>query len=166
LNLRRYKIGGLLLIVLYILPLIVFVLLLFLRQSWSFYHRQELASNYNGQVTVLYFSEQKNIKWTKTNEFVYNGQLYDVVSISTDNNRIKIVCVQDKVEQSYFQVIKTITKRFSLSYFWQVVFLVLGILFYVRYIKLHLSELSRIKESENFYFKLFVKGQQRPPWLS
>ncbi len=49
-----------------------------------------------------FYSDSKNITWEDNNkEIVYNGELYDIISIESENGKVKINAISDKKETEY-----------------------------------------------------------------
>ena len=62
------------------------------------------------EATVMVLSEKafKDLQWLeKEREFIFNGRLYDVISIQRDlQGKIKIVALEDGKEQALYQALK------------------------------------------------------------
>lgn len=68
------------------------------------------------ELTALYFTaaEYKNIDWFEENEFRLNGDMYDVVRKTTDDNGNSVVYViNDKKEKELFIELEKQTNRYD-----------------------------------------------------
>lgn len=70
--------------------------------------RSNIDTNNNLFTDVIYinphqlFTDSKTITWEDNNhEIVYNGELYDIVSIVNENGKVKISAISDKKEADY-----------------------------------------------------------------
>jgi hypothetical protein len=70
--------------------------------------RSSINTNKNLFTDIIYinphqlFTDSKTITWEDNNhEIVYNGELYDIVSIGNENGKVRINAISDKKETEY-----------------------------------------------------------------
>ena len=75
-------------------------------------YKSNVQANINNKTSVVtdviyinpyqLYSDSKNITWEDNNkEIVYNGELYDIISIESENGKVKISAISDKKETEY-----------------------------------------------------------------